>query len=92
MLYAPRSLTAVSLISASHNPYYDNGIKVINGRGEKLEEETIEKIESYLDGEMGEIPFAKRDAIGRTVDYAAGRNRYIGYLIPWQHGLSKICG
>ena len=59
------------MISASHNPYYDNGIKVINGRGEKLEEETIEKIESYLDGEMGEIPFAKRDAIGRTVDYAA---------------------
>ncbi|WP_302163928.1 phosphoglucosamine mutase [uncultured Clostridium sp.] len=69
------------MISASHNPYYDNGIKVINGRGEKLEEETIEKIESYLDGELGEIPFAKRDAIGRTVDYAAGRNRYIGYLI-----------
>ena len=69
------------MISASHNPYYDNGIKVISGRGEKLEEETIEKIESYLDGEMGEIPFAKRDAIGRTVDYAAGRNRYIGYLI-----------
>ncbi|RHV26438.1 phosphoglucosamine mutase [Clostridium sp. OM05-5BH] len=69
------------MISASHNPYYDNGIKVINGRGEKLDEETIEKIESYLDGEMGEIPFAKRDAIGRTVDYAAGRNRYIGYLI-----------
>lgn len=69
------------MISASHNPYYDNGIKVINGRGEKLEEETIEKIESYLDGKMGEIPFAKRDAIGRTVDYAAGRNRYIGYLI-----------
>lgn len=69
------------MISASHNPYYDNGIKVINGRGEKLEEETIEKIESYLDGEMGEIPFAKRDAIGRTVDYAVGRNRYIGYLI-----------
>lgn len=69
------------MISASHNPYYDNGIKVINGRGEKLEEETIEKIESYLDGEMGEIPFAKRDAIGRTVDYAAGRTRYIGYLI-----------
>ena len=69
------------MISASHNPYYDNGIKVINGRGEKLEEETIEKIELYLDGEMGEIPFAKRDTIGRTVDYAAGRNRYIGYLI-----------
>lgn len=69
------------MISASHNPYYDNGIKVINERGEKLEEEVIEKIEGYLDGEMGEIPFAKRDAIGRTVDFAAGRNRYIGYLI-----------
>ena len=66
------------MISASHNPYYDNGIKVINGRGEKLEEETIEKIESYLDGEIGEIQFAKRDAIGRTVDNAAGRNRNIG--------------
>ena len=69
------------MISASHNPYYDNGIKVINGRGEKLEEETIEKIESYLDGEMGEIPFATGSDIGKAVDYAAGRNRYIGYLI-----------
>lgn len=64
------------MISASHNPYYDNGIKVINERGEKLEEEVIEKIESYLDGEMGEIPFAKRDHIGCTVDFSAGRNRY----------------
>ena len=69
------------IISASHNPYYDNGIKVINERGEKLEEEVIEKIESYLDGEIGEIPFAKRDHIGCTVDFSAGRNRYIGYLI-----------
>ncbi|MCI7262067.1 MAG: phosphoglucosamine mutase [Clostridium sp.] len=69
------------MISASHNPYYDNGIKVLNERGEKLEEEVIQKIESYLDGEMGEIPLAKRDAIGCTVDFAAGRNRYIGYLI-----------
>ena len=69
------------MISASHNPYYDNGIKVINERGEKLEEEAIEKIESYLDGEIGEIPFAKRDHIGCTVDFSAGRNRYIGYLI-----------
>ena len=69
------------MISASHNPYYDNGIKVINGRGEKLEEAVIEKIESYLDGKMGEIPFACRDRIGRTVDFAAGRNRYVGYLI-----------
>ena len=69
------------MISASHNPYYDNGIKVINGKGEKLEESVIEKIEVYLDGAMGEIPLAKKDAIGRTVDFAAGRNRYIGYLI-----------
>ena len=69
------------MISASHNPYYDNGIKVINGKGEKLEESVIEKIEAYLDGAMGEIPLAKKDAIGRTVDFAAGRNRYIGYLI-----------
>ena len=69
------------MISASHNPYYDNGIKVINGRGEKLEEEVIEQIESYLDGKMGELPLATRDKIGKTVDFAAGRNRYIGYLI-----------
>ncbi len=69
------------MISASHNPYYDNGIKVINERGEKLEEEVIGEIEDYLDGKTEEIPFAVRDNIGRTVDYAAGRNRYIGYLI-----------
>ena len=69
------------MISASHNPYYDNGIKVINGKGEKLEEDIIVEIERYLDGEMEEIPFALKDAIGRTTDYAAGRNRYIGYLI-----------
>ena len=69
------------MISASHNPYYDNGIKVINERGEKLEESVIEEIEKYLDGVTGEIPMAKKDQIGRTVDYAAGRNRYIGYLI-----------
>ncbi len=69
------------MISASHNPFYDNGIKVINERGEKLEESVIEKIEQYLDGEMGEIPLARKDNIGRTIDYAAGRNRYIGYLI-----------
>ncbi len=69
------------MISASHNPYYDNGIKVINEKGEKLEESVITEIERYLDGEMGEIPLAKKDQIGRTVDFAAGRNRYIGYLI-----------
>ena len=69
------------MISASHNPFYDNGIKVINEKGEKLEEDVITEIEKYLDGGMGEIPYAVRDQIGRTVDYAAGRNRYIGYLI-----------
>ena len=69
------------MISASHNPYYDNGIKVINEKGEKLEESVITEIEKYLDGEMEEIPLAKRENIGRTQDFAAGRNRYIGYLI-----------
>ena len=69
------------MISASHNPYYDNGIKLINSNGEKMDEETILKIEAYIDGLSGEIPFAVRDQIGRTVDYAMGRNRYIGYLI-----------
>lgn len=69
------------MISASHNPYYDNGIKVINGKGHKLEAEVEEKIEAYIDGEIGELPLAKKDHIGRTIDYVAGRNRYIGYLI-----------
>ncbi len=69
------------MISASHNPFYDNGIKVINSRGQKLEASVEELIERYIDGENGEIPFALRENIGRTVDYAVGRNRYIGYLI-----------
>ncbi len=69
------------MISASHNPYYDNGIKVINGQGYKLEGSVEEEIEAYIDGRIPEIPFAKREAIGRTVDYAMGRNRYIGYLM-----------
>ncbi len=69
------------MISASHNPYYDNGIKLINANGEKMDEETILEIEKYLDDPSGEIPYAERARIGRTVDYAAGRNRYIGYLI-----------
>lgn len=67
------------MISASHNPYYDNGIKVLNGSGEKMDEETILKIEEYIDGVV-DIPVATND-VGRTVDYVAGRNRYIGYLI-----------
>ena len=69
------------MISASHNPYYDNGIKIINGKGYKLESTIENLIEMYIDGETGEIPFAKREDIGKTVDYAMGRNRYIGYLI-----------
>ena len=69
------------MISASHNPFYDNGIKVINAKGEKLEESVISEIEKYLDGEMQEIPFATKENIGKTTDYSVGRNRYIGYLI-----------
>ena len=69
------------MISASHNPYYDNGIKIINGKGHKMEAEVEEKIEAYIDGKVGELPLAKKENIGRTVDYAAGRNRYIGHLI-----------
>ena len=68
------------MISASHNPFYDNGIKVLNGKGEKMEEETLLKIEDYIDGKI-EIPVAGKEEIGRTVDYVSGRNRYIGYLI-----------
>ena len=76
------------MISASHNPFYDNGIKLINGQGEKMEESVIALVEDYLDGNLilfgkkwDQVPFAKRDKIGRTVDYVSGRNRYIGYLI-----------
>ena len=69
------------MISASHNPYYDNGIKVINRKGQKLEAEIEAKVEAYIDGETEEIPYAVKEDIGRTVDYAVGRNRYMGYLI-----------
>ena len=69
------------MISASHNPFYDNGIKVINGMGYKLEAEVEAKIEAYLDGEVKELPLATGGDIGRTIDFVAGRNRYIGYLI-----------
>lgn len=69
------------MISASHNPYYDNGLKVINGGGHKLEAEIEEKIEAYIDSEEDTIPFATKEKIGRTVDYAVGRHRYIGYLM-----------
>lgn len=69
------------MISASHNPFYDNGIKLLNSNGEKMEESVILQIEDYLDGVIQEIPFAHREAVGCTVDYVAGRNRYLGYLI-----------
>ena len=69
------------MISASHNPYYDNGLKIISGTGKKIEAEVEEKIEAYIDGEIGELPLATGAEIGRTVDYIAGRNRYIGHLI-----------
>ncbi|MCR5625422.1 MAG: phosphoglucosamine mutase [Lachnospiraceae bacterium] len=76
------------MISASHNPYYDNGIKLLNSNGEKMDEDTIALIEAYLDGNLHvfesnyhEIPYATADKIGRTVDHVSGRNRYIGYLI-----------
>ena len=76
------------MIPPSHNPFYDNGIKLINGNGEKMDEKTISYIEDYIDGklnlfgeEMEDVPFAVREEIGCTVDYAAGRNRYVGYLI-----------
>ncbi len=69
------------MISASHNPYYDNGIKLINNRGEKMGEGVIADIEAYIDGVTPELPLATGDNIGRTVDYASGRNRYTGYII-----------
>ena len=76
------------MITASHNPYYDNGIKLINGHGEKMDEETINLVENYIDGKLeafgqkwNELPFAKKEHIGCTVDYVSGRNRYVGYLI-----------
>ncbi len=82
------SFDCAVMISASHNPYHDNGLKLINGNGEKMEDEVIDLIEAYLDGELevfgqkwDELPYAKNEKIGRSVDYVSGRNRYIGYLI-----------
>lgn len=69
------------MISASHNPFYDNGIKIINGNGQKMDAEVEAMIEQYIDDDKPEIPFAVRENVGRTVDFSAGRNRYIGYLI-----------
>lgn len=69
------------MISASHNPFYDNGIKIIAGSGRKMDAAVEEQIETYIDEGVPEIPFALRENIGRTIDFAAGRNRYIGHLI-----------
>lgn len=76
------------MITASHNPYYDNGIKVINAYGEKLDDATTALIEAYIDGDLktlgvngDDLPLAQRSKIGCIHDYSAGRNRYIGYLI-----------
>lgn len=69
------------MISASHNPFYDNGIKLFNSKGEKMDEAVIDEIEKYLDGKLPEPPLSQGQEIGRASDYSAGRNRYIGYLI-----------
>lgn len=69
------------MISASHNPFYDNGIKIVNHRGEKIDDKVIDDIEAYIDGKVGEIPYATGADVGEIVDYYAGRNRYIGFLI-----------
>jgi len=76
------------MISASHNPYYDNGIKLLNGNGEKMDEETIALVEDYIDGKLEvfgnkytELPYGSREHVGVSVDYESGRNRYVGYLI-----------
>ncbi|MBQ6950690.1 MAG: phosphoglucosamine mutase [Clostridia bacterium] len=69
------------MITASHNPYQDNGIKLINGKGEKMSDDVTDMVEQYIDGLIPEVPYATGDKIGKTVDYASGRNRYIGYLI-----------
>lgn len=69
------------MISASHNPFYDNGIKIINGQGQKMEASVEAEIEKYIDGEIPELPYATQEEIGCATDFSAGRNRYIGYLI-----------
>ena len=69
------------MISASHNPFYDNGLKLINGKGEKMEQSLIDEVEAYIDADFDSIPYVTGEKIGRTVDYFAGRNRYMGYLM-----------
>lgn len=69
------------MISASHNPFYDNGIKLLNDQGEKMDDETIARVEEFLDGKSGIPPYAVREDLGKTIDFVEGRNRYVGYLI-----------
>lgn len=69
------------MITASHNPYYDNGIKIINSEGEKMEDSFLEELEKYIDSDIEDIDLAVDENIGRTVDFIGGRNRYIAYLI-----------
>lgn len=69
------------MISASHNPYYDNGIKLINSKGYKMEKEVEDLIEKYIDGNIEELPYATMEKVGIATDYSMGRNRYIGYLM-----------
>lgn len=75
------------MISASHNPYYDNGIKLINRYGEKMDDSTLALVEAYLDGKLnllgveGDLPLAHKERVGAIIDFVAGRNRYVGYLI-----------
>ena len=69
------------MITASHNPYYDNGIKIINKYGEKMQDDFLYKLEEYIDSDIKDIDLAVGEEIGRTVDYIGGRNRYIAYLI-----------
>ena len=88
------------MISASHNPYYDNGIKLFNAQGEKMDDDATQAIEDYIDNKIPQVPYATGDKIGRTVDFVAGRNRYIGYLISlglfsfkgWKIGLDCANG
>ena len=69
------------MISASHNPFYDNGIKILDNKGHKMNNEVEKKIEDYIDGLIDELPLARKDTIGCASDYSVGRNRYIGYLM-----------
>ena len=78
------------MISASHNVFTDNGLKLLNSKGEKMDDAMLEEVEKYLDGDCDSIPFATGADIGRTIDYAAGRNRYIGRLITSRNTLTEV--